>query len=850
MIVEKKDKFNMLSEYLVLVLSTAFIWCVALAAHHIFPFGTNMMDIGDMGEQCVPVYTFLWDVLHGEEVLFFDWSTGLGNNMCGAIWHFGLISPFNVFFVFIRRDWIEASMAFYILIKLICISLSMRYVLEKWFPALPKVVECSFCLLYTFSAFTMEYYYAPMWLELVFMFPLIMYFYFKLLEKKEKTGYIICLALMCMMSFQHIYMLILFLLFLTGILMLVGKKKYQNSLWILLKGTVVGLLLAAWVWLPGVLQIGQANRLGHNNSLSDIYCSIWIFYPDKWMKLINMGIPLSFFALYLRKNLRNRKNIFFIYIVGILSAPILLESSNLLWHGGSYEGYTMRFSYMLAFWLVVTGAFGYANIKQNEGVKTDKTNTLLWNVLTGISCAGMFLAAALQAWWLKGTITIVQIISSVFLMMIVSIILFSLNAFIYRKLVLLVVILQSVFLGISAIQVSWNLKDSFAAESNMIYREDKEDDPLLRTKSLDILLTHNYPLIMGKNAMSNYLAVVSPQQIETVLDLGYAKVGDRMSDYGGTLFSDALLGISDAIAREIPNEDLYALRDFWKAHEFYDSKYTYSIGILVKDILKMETPDERNPLSWQNQLSKAVTGKELLEIEYAEGDRVSVTANEKSILYLYSEQGNRIQSITIKNRVTGESREIAMHQSGWQNGILELGTYENAVLDIMVDSEEEIEKISAATLPLAEFEENLPAYGEDVRYAYGTHSLFIDLKNSSEGEYLFLPVYADKGWKCKVNGRKVEIENFAGYCMAIPLEFGENRIELIFYPVGWWPGVFASMAGMLCLIWVILKNRKEKSYMSSLNRILWGMGETLHVLLFVAFYVIPVMYLMHFLFKF
>lgn len=841
----KKNVWSMITEHLVLALFTLSIWCVALAAHHIFPFGTNMMDIGDMGEQCVPVYTFLWDVLHGKEALFFDWNTGLGNNMSGAIWHFGLISPFNIFFVFIQRDWIEASMAFYILIKLICISLSMRYVLKKWFPVLPTLMRHTFCLLYTFSAFTMEYYYAPMWLELVFMFPLIMYFYFKLLEEKKQKGYVICLALMCMMSFQHTYMLMLFLLFLTGILMLVGKKRYQDSLWILLKGTIVGLLLAAWVWLPGTLQIGQANRLGHNNGLSEIYHSIWIFYPDKWMKLINMGIPLSFFVLYLRKNFRNKENIFFIYIIGILGAPILLESSNLLWHGGSYEGYTMRFSYMLAFWVIMTGAFGYVNIKQRKGVKPEKVNSLLRNVLTGVGCAGMVFIIALQNYWLKGSITAIQIISAVFLTIIVSMVFYSLNPFIYRRMVLFIAVLQSTVLGISGIQVSWDQKDSFAAESNMIYQKDKQDDPLLRTKSLDILLTHNYPLVMGKHAMSNYLAVVSPQQIEMVLDLGYAKVGDRMSDYGGTLFSDALLGISEVIARKTPNEDLYVKRDSWVTHGGYDSKYTYLIGILVKDILKKEAVDGRDPFSWHNQLSKVVTGKELLDIEYAEDNRISVTADEKCILYLYTVQGNSIQYITIIDRVTGESREITMHQSGWQNGILELGTYENADLDIVVDSEEEIEKINVATLSLADFEENRPIYGDDISYTYGTHSLSVDLKNNYEGEYLFLPVYADKGWNCKVNGKSVEIENFAGHFMAIPLEMGENQVELVFYPVGWWMGVFTSIAGILCLAWIMLKNGKEKSCTSSLNCVLWGMAEVVHTVLFAVFYVIPVVYLIY-----
>ena len=57
--------------------------------------------------QYVPMYIHLCDVLHGTKSLWFDWYTGLGNNMAGATLHFGLISPFNLFFLFIGRGSVE-----------------------------------------------------------------------------------------------------------------------------------------------------------------------------------------------------------------------------------------------------------------------------------------------------------------------------------------------------------------------------------------------------------------------------------------------------------------------------------------------------------------------------------------------------------------------------------------------------------------------------------------------------------------------------------------------------------------------------------------------------------------------
>lgn len=69
--------------------------------------------------------------------------------MVGAVWHFGMLSPFNIFFYFIPRSWVVVSMPYYILVKLIGIGLSMNYVLNKWFAKLSFFHVCYlFCYVF------------------------------------------------------------------------------------------------------------------------------------------------------------------------------------------------------------------------------------------------------------------------------------------------------------------------------------------------------------------------------------------------------------------------------------------------------------------------------------------------------------------------------------------------------------------------------------------------------------------------------------------------------------------------------------------------------------------------------
>lgn len=86
------------------------------------------------------------------------------------------------------------------------------------------------------------------------------------------------------------------------------------------------------------------------------------------MKLLNMGIPIAFFVQFAFRKRKEKVVWFFLSIIGILSAPIILESTNLLWHGGSYRGYTMRFSYMLAFWIIVAGSYSIDQISIRKNI--------------------------------------------------------------------------------------------------------------------------------------------------------------------------------------------------------------------------------------------------------------------------------------------------------------------------------------------------------------------------------------------------------------------------------------------------------------------------------------------------
>ena len=58
------------------------------------------------------------------------------------------------------------------------------------------------------------------------------------------------------------------------------------------------------------------------------------------------------------------------------------------------------------------------------------------------------------------------------------------------------------------------------------------------------------------------------------------------------------------------------------------------------------------------------------------------------------------------------------------------------------------------------------------------------VKNPQNLDRLYLSVPYDKGWSVKVNGKKIKSELVGNCMMSLPLENGENTIEMRYHVPG------------------------------------------------------------------
>jgi uncharacterized membrane protein YfhO len=79
-----------------------------------------------------------------------------------------------------------------------------------------------------------------------------------------------------------------------------------------------------------------------------------------------------------------------------------------------------------------------------------------------------------------------------------------------------------------------------------------------------------------------------------------------------------------------------------------------------------------------------------------------------------------------------------------------------------------------------------------------------DSNNKFSNQILFTSIPYDKGWRVRVNEKKVEPVTFSGTFMCIEVQPGENEIELKYIPVGLMPGIYISLMSVSGLIIIII----------------------------------------------
>lgn len=365
-----------------------------------------------------------------------------------------------------------------------------------------------------------------------------------------------------------------------------------------------------------------------------------------------------------------------------------------------------------------------------------------------------------------------------------------------------------------------------------------------RVKDNTMSLNSNYPMVMQRSAISGWVHFISEDNQESLKALGYSSVYTRTLDSGGTVFSDSVLGITDIISSESLSPGFYTRSDTCNGLGIYANNYTLPFGVILKGESSLregyDISGAVSPFKMQNDLYRDMTGRnediiKIYDVKPKE-DHVSLTQKGEKLVCEVDPTGVEPSSISYSVKVKerqklylnisdcyGGQRLLRVEVNGstvnakslsgsvgyyfpttWDNGLIELGTFENETVTVSLFPDESNSYFYLRTLEIGGIsEDNMKKLSAETErdYSYSVSGSRLSYQTSGKkGQMLMLPISYYDGFSAKVNGQKARIHKIYGNFIGIDLQDGDNDISVSFAPSGFKISIVISLFGALIFI--------------------------------------------------
>lgn len=856
---DNKSLFQRVKLYAIPGLITCAVIVFIYVFKGIWPFGANRIDYFDNMQQVAPLYAHLWDWMHGKASLWFDWYTGFGTNVSMSISAFSMLSPFNLLLYLFPRTLILESISILTLVKMIFMAVAMYAYINKKYNSLSYNMKVAFSLMYTFCGYTVLYgsCFTP-WMDIVALFPLLMLAYENMMQTGKKLFYIIMVAIVFIINYYLGAMSLVYIFLISGayVLLMSKKEKIKEHAWNLGIGTVAGLGLSCFVLVPVMMQLSGSQRGGSGQGIVSQYIG-WIKSAiisdgqmaafQRWMMLYGMAFAAAVIIMGLKKFKEEKNTIrYMISLLLISLLPIVVEGINLMWHFGSYNGYTLRNGYIVAFTLITVAA--YFAQRMFEEVTADKKQLVKQLVI--------FVVAAAVYAVIYNIIPSNDIILAAFILFIAIFI----AAFIFynKKLkkdgigfdfnTIIAIVAIEVFIGAYSLigppkfyeYEPYQYGDYVQAANEVKDSLDIEESVTERIVNPDISLNANYPLILRRSAMSSFTAALQSDTQSYSKKFGYSKYFLWLLDSGGTVFTNSLFHVTQAVnVNELDSQMYTAVRSDGD-YTLYDANYKLPFAMSVnKNITRQDfsgnwedlhnifykeltndTQDIVNGMSYTKKESSVIReynvradGKQAVYINIVDVNNRNTDANAS---WLISSMHIYVNGEAVLVPTLGDVKNTA-YFTDYNNNLVYLGTFENENFTIRVEYDDpwylKVSEVSFAGLDMDKMQSLVDKHADDYcETSYTSDSFTVKLNGSGVNNMALIPVVYSDNWNVKVNGKKVKAKSVCGLFTGVDIHAGENVIEMTFEPKGKKAGMLISLATLIMMIAsaLILKFTKLK----------------------------------------
>lgn len=832
------------------------MYLLYFALHDFYPFGGRSIAWCDLEQQYVPLLMELRGIiLNGGSLLL--GHGGAGMNLLGVFLFF-VSSPLSLLSLLVSNNQMIYFINILSVIKLAMCGASASFYFEKLFRNLPKSFNILLSIMYSFSGYAMMYYQNNMWLDMMILFPLLLWSMFRICHSGKWGIYTILLSLAMFMNFYISYMLVIFILIAFGIMLFYCCQKKQRGKVAVkfIAADICSALITAIVWLPSMKQFTSSGR-GESSLLLFQSGSFFEDAADKIALIMCTSVIVAAIALMIiyRKNFMHGKSAFFGVMTLVTLVGAFISPANKIWHTGSYQAYPLRYGFIIVLLgLSVCAIIMSDSEKKSYTIKRKPVIICVASLMVFITmsaigiCYSKSFNSYVNSLWVRGKDIAEAVIFGIVSAAVYFILLLSYKKrHINQKLMTVlmsVVILGESFMSFSIYfgNIRMDAMERFQQTADLSGKID--DSEYYRVKSMKRYFYSNMLEGLGFNSIGHYTSLTDRDFLFTAKQLGYSAYWLDISSNGGTLITDAFLNNKYLIGVSNDMNELYEPYNIDDIFKIYKNTVV-SDGAVISQTSPEKMYDfnstERmkstdfiaqwlyganenivqtiEPYSYSNLTYSEENGKKSFEISnIGENSFINYSqyVNGEQELYfdLFSNYTTSLTepyfeavSIYVNGKLVEEN-----YPNKRTSGIIDLGTFENQYVSVkisvhkdfsvdsyglyMLDTEKAIDCIDSAQTAKITLDGNKIRITADIE----------------EGGYVYIPFAYNNGYSAELNGEKAEISEVLGSFMAVKLESGQNELVLTFIPNGLLVGAIIGVVGIALFVLLIFNKRIHVSY--------------------------------------
>ncbi len=804
-----------------------------LIGKEIIPWGDNMYLRSDCYHQYAPFYKELYNKLANGGSLTFSWDIGMGVNFT-AIFAYYLASPINLLLGLLPEGSIIHAMDFLIVFKTGLAGLTCAYYLSKHFKT-KSTATAAISIFYALSSYMAAFSWNIMWLDCIFLLPLIVLGLEKLVYEGKYKLYTISLGLAIFTNYYIAIMLCIFMVLYFVFLLFTNPATKEKNYYFNRCGKFALFSLLAG-GLGSIMFIPELYALGYTVSGDFSFPELWANYFSVFDMLSRslIDVPVSIFSAHdpniyctvavflmvplycLCSKVNPREKVGKLIFIAIFLISFNTNIPNYIWHGLHFpNSLPARESFIYIFLMITIGYEVVINIRSF-------TKKQLYGSFLG--AIGVILL--LEKLYVSDSYSFEIIyISLAFIIFYMVIIMAHYNGNVKKNFIIYLLFVVC----IAEATLNSNHEDSYKLTTYSSYIDDNEaiedlvasvstdENEFFRIEKLS-RKTKNDAAWNDYHGVSVFSSMANGSFTDYLGALGFEKSTNAYSYYGYTPFTSALLNVKYVFNNSfLDNTDYLTLTEYdeTKSRYLYRVNYCLPLGFMIPSNFSTDWEmTGNNPFALQNSFAELTTGyTDMFSYISAAstGTTCTFTLTEDSDVYVYAT--TYVEAISFSaNDAEGNSISRGTSFSGLKHRqICHFGEFPEGTEITVTTSDTD-----ASTLQLYAYSFNKDVF-DNVYEKLNSQSLEISeyddnyIKGTVTAEYdgdLYTSIIYDKGWSAYVDGKEVEISSIQGALLTLPVTAGEHTIELRYFPEGLATGIVLFILSIAVLVVIILSEKK------------------------------------------